>query len=124
MENKKTSNKKLLRDITIILSVLIMLFLINSFGTNAFASEVNTGAEFKTAFNNLAGLLNKIAAFMLGISVLSGIGTTVYHLIRLGNAGSNPQARAKIIQDMITTGICIALLGSVNLAVSLVTMWF
>lgn len=124
MENKKINNKKLLRNITIILSVLMILFLISSFGVDVFASEVNTGEEFKKAFNNLSALLGKIANFMLGISVLSGIGTAVYHLIRLGSAGSNPQARSKIISDMITTGLCIALLGSVNLAVSLVTMWF
>lgn len=115
--------KRLYRNVFIVISVLIFVFFINS-SNSVLAAEVPVGEGFEKAFNSLSDLLNKIANFMLGISILSGIGTVIYHLIKLGGAGSNPQARAKIVQDMLTTVICIALLGSINLITSLVTMWF
>lgn len=119
------SKKRVLLNMLVILTVLYIMFLISGNNVEVFATtEVDTQAKFVESFNNLAGLLNKIANFMLGVSLLSGFGTVIYHLIKLGGAGSNPQARAKILQDMMTTGICLALLGSLNFAVSLVTMWF
>ena len=132
MDMKKgnlTKEKKLnWSSVFIIISVLMFVFFIDSsnsvFAANHNPANVPMADSFTDAFNNLSGLLNKIANFMLGISVLSGIGTVIYHLIKLGSVGSNPQARAKVLQDMLTTVVCIALLGSINFAMSLVTMWF
>lgn len=126
MEKKRLveDKKRLCRNVFIVMSVLIFVFFIDSSNSVLAATEVPMGEGFEKAFNSLSDLLNKIANFMLGISILSGIGTVIYHLIKLGSAGSNPQARAKILQDMLTTVICIALLGSINLVTSLVTMWF
>lgn len=121
-KNKLTEeNKKNYRNVFIIVGILMFVFFIEGMTSSVSA---NTGENFTTAFNELSDLINKISNFMLGISILSAIGTTIYHLIKLGSAGANPQARAKVFQDMLTTVICIALLGSINLAISLITMWF
>ena len=99
----------------IILTIVTFVFLINSCDVFAAPQEVNTLAQFDKSFNHLSKLIRQITSFMVGFSVISGFGTAIYHLIRLGACGTNPQARAKVLQDMLTTGICIALLGSFNL---------
>lgn len=99
----------------IILTIVTFVFLINSCDVFAIPQEVNTQAQFDKSFNHLAKLIKQITSFMVGFSVVSGFATMIYHFTRLGACGSNPQARAKVLQDMLTTGICIALLGSFNL---------
>ena len=99
----------------IILTIVTFVFLINSCDVFAAPQEVNTLAQFDKSFNHLSKLIRQITSFMVGFSVISGFGPAIYHLIRLGACGTNPQARAKVLQDMLTTGVCIALLGSFNL---------
>lgn len=98
----------------IILTIVTFVFLINSCDVFAIPQEVNTQAQFDKSFNNLAKLIKQITSFMVGFSIISGFATAIYHFTRLGAVGANPQARAKVLQDMLTTGICIALLGSFN----------
>lgn len=118
----KENKSKIYNYVFIILCVAIVVFFIDSIGVSA-SSGVNTKANFIKSFNNLSSLVRKISMFMVGFSFLSGVGTMIYHLIRLGGSGSNPQARAKIIQDMFTTGFCIGLLGSVNIIIFFMTSW-
>ena len=79
-----------------------------------------TGDMFMKSFNKLSKFANGISNGMLGISIISGIFTMIYHLIRLGGVGSNSNARAKVLQDMLTTVICIALLGGIGLVMKLI----
>ena len=126
MDIKRNKLNKSYHNVFVIISVLMFVFFIDCSNSVLAANPagVPMGDSFANSFNELSSLITKISNFMLGISILSGIGTVIYHLIKLGSVGSNPQARAKVLQDMLTTVICIALLGSINLAISLVTMWF
>ena len=119
----KENKSKIYNYVFVILCVAIAVFFIDSIGVSA-SNGVDTKANFIRSFNTLASLIRKIAMFMVGFSFLSGVGTMIYHLIRLGGSGSNPQARAKIIQDMFTTGFCIGLLGSVNMIIFFTISWF
>lgn len=108
------NKSRIINSLLTVLFVTVIVFFINSSGVLA-ASEVNTQAMFDKSYNELAGLVRQITGFMVGVSVISGVGTVVFHLTRLGASGGNPQARAKILQDLGVTGFCIALLGSFNL---------
>lgn len=117
---------KFLKFTLCVLFIVVFLFLLSQFDVNA-ASESEASEKFRVeqmsiAYNNLASVLNTISSFMLGMSIISGVGIMIIHFIRLGKSGSNPQERAKVIQDMLITGFCLALLGSVNLVVFFITM--
>lgn len=115
MENKNNlaNNKSKTKFyILSILAVAAIVFYINYSGV--FAAS-NTQAMFDKSFNELSALIRKITTFMVGASIVSGFATVIFHLIKLGSSGGNPQARAKVLQDMLTTIICIALLGSFNM---------
>lgn len=110
IENKT----KIIFYILFILTIAVIIYFSNF--SSVFAStEINTQENFDKAYNQLAKLIKQITAFMVGVSVISGFATVIVHLMRLGASGGNPQARAKALQDMMTTVICIALLGSFNL---------
>lgn len=110
------------------LFVIAFLFFLSEFNINAAPKEEKNPKELlrveqlDASYNDLASVLNTTSSFMLGMSIISGVGIMIIHFIRLGKSGSNPQERAKVIQDMLVTGFCLALLGSINLVVFFVTM--
>lgn len=106
----------------IIFTVSIVIF--NCIGSlGVFAKTPENQAEFIKAYNHLSGILRQIALFLLGFSVISGVATTIFHLIRLGHSGQNPQARAKVLSDLFTTLFCVSLLGAINWIVYMVLMF-
>ena len=118
MENNNTKDKSKIKIcIACVIIAAIVVFYLNSIGVFAIG---DTQGNFDKAFNDLAGLISKISYFLLGVSIISSFGKVIVHLIRLGAAGGNPQARAKILQDMLTTIICTALLGSISLVIQLI----
>ena len=119
----KENKSKIYNYVFIILCIAITVFFMSSIGVFA-TNTAETKANFIESFNTLSKLIRQISSFMVGFSVISGIGTMIFHLIRLGGCASNPQARAKVIQDMLTTGFCIALLGSINMIILLILAWY
>lgn len=105
------------------LSLSILIFINNLYITTFATNEINTGAQFKQSYNQLSKFMQTVGNGMLGIAILSGIGTTIYHSVRLASVGSNPNARSKVIQDLLTTLFCIALLGSVGFVMNILTLF-
>lgn len=113
-KNKLINEKSKLKPKLYILSIIAIaaiVFYMNYSGV--FAASTN----FDKSYNELAKLVRQITSFMVGVSIISGFGTIIFHLMRLGASGGNSQARAKVLQDMFTTIICLALLGSFNMIV-------
>jgi hypothetical protein len=104
-------------------AIAIIVFLLINPDLVSAVNDAETQKNFTNAFNKLSGIIKQISLFLIGFSVLSGIATLIYHFIKLGASGGNPQARAKAIQDMLVTGLCIALLGSVNIIIFFVLSW-
>lgn len=119
IKNYLKENKKNIYNNLFLILFTIMILVLNSKNVSASTTQ----ESFKESFNNLSSVIRSIALFISGLSVISAIGAMIYHLIRLGASGSNPQARAKIIQDMLTTGVCLGLLGSIGFVISFVTTW-
>lgn len=82
-----------------------------------------TGGKFIGAFNNLSDFATKITNGMLAFSMLSGIAVLLYHIVQLALAGSNPNERSKILKNLLTSMICLALLGSVGLVMSFIMFY-
>lgn len=119
VENKK----KIMLILLSILVVVAIMYLNDKIDVSAMTlEEIEAGRQAKLdkAYNDLAKTMRSITSFVGGIAVISGFGTVIFHLTKLGSCGSNPQARAKVLQDMLTTAICIALLGGFNFIVSFV----
>lgn len=83
--------------------------------------QLNTIYAFNTAY--LGDKLNeKLNAFknefgttvngFLGFFLVSSILIMIIHFIRLGQHGDKPALRAKVMNDMMITGVCTAVIGS------------
>ena len=82
-----------------------------------------TGGKFIGAFNDLSGFAKKLTNGMLAFSLLSGIAVLLYHVVQLALVGDNPKERSKVLKNLLVSGICIALLGSVGLVMMLIMMY-
>lgn len=98
-------------------------FIVNLYNTtNSFAIG-GTGGKFIDSFNDLSNFATLLTNGMLGFSMLSGIAVVLYHIVQLALAGNNPNERSKILKNLFTCAICLALLGSVGLVMSFVMFY-
>ena len=65
---------------------------------------------------------NILLSGMWGFFMTSSVLIFIIHFIKLGKFSDNPFARKKIMNDMLITGICTALLGSFGLFFYLITV--
>lgn len=82
-----------------------------------------TGGKFITSFNDLSDFVTKLTNGMLAFSMLSGIGVLLYHIVQLALAGSNPNERSKVLKNLLTSMICLALLGSISLVMAFIMFY-
>ena len=82
-----------------------------------------TGGKFITAFNELSDFAKTLTNGMLAVSMLSGIAVILYHAVQLALVGSNPNERSKVLKNLFTCMICMALLGSIGLVMSFIMFY-
>lgn len=82
-----------------------------------------TGGNFINSFNDLSDFATKLTNGMLAFSMLSGIAVLLYHIVQLALAGSNPNERSKVFKNLLTSVICLALLGSISLVMALIMFY-
>lgn len=104
------------------LSITSFLF-IHLVNINTAFAVGGTGGKFIEAFNDLSSFAKKLTNGMLAFSLLSGIAVLLYHLVQLAIVGDNPKERSKVLKNLLVSGICIALLGSVGLVMMLIMMY-
>lgn len=98
----------------------IVLSILN---TNSSFAVDGTGGKFINAFNDLSDFARTLTNGMLAVSMLSGIAVLLYHAVQLALAGSNPNERSKILKNLFTCMICMALLGSLGLIMSFIMFY-
>lgn len=91
--------------------------------TSVFADAFNTSylkpeltSKLQAFQDEFGTTVNGLMAFFMASSVL----IFIIHFIRLGQHGANPMARMKIMQDILITGVCTAIIGSLWLVYGLV----
>lgn len=82
-----------------------------------------TGGKFIDSFNDLSNFVTKLTNGMLAFSMLSGIGVLLYHIVQLALAGSNPNERSKVLKNLLTSVVCLALLGSISLVMAFIMFY-
>ena len=82
-----------------------------------------TGGKFITAFNDLSEFSKTLTNGMLAFSMLSGIAVILYHGIQLALVGNNPNERSKVLRNLLTSMICMALLGGIGLIMSIIMFY-
>lgn len=82
-----------------------------------------TGGKFIEAFNDLSDFAKTLANGMLAFSMLSGIAVLLYHAIQLALVGNNPNERSKVLRNLLTSMICMMLLGSIGLIMSFIMFY-
>ena len=98
----------------------IVLSILN---TNSSFAVDGTGGKFINAFNDLSDFARTLTNGMLAVSMLSGIAVLLYHAVQLALAGNNPNERSKILKNLFTCMICMALLGSLGLIMSFIMFY-
>lgn len=119
-----TNRKKKAFLLLLIVTSLAMMFYINDI--TVYASSVSTSSEFMDKFKAFFQEYKSILVGVMGFSLLTSIGIFIYHFCRLSATASNPQKRAEVINNLLVTGLCTALLGAVPLIVLLlfnITKW-
>lgn len=113
---------KIIRNIKkIYLSIFCSIIIAISNIQLTFASS--TGDKFKVAFNDLSSFIKKITSGMLAFSILSGIAVIIYHVVQLALVGGNPNERSKVLKNLLTSIVCIGLLGSIGLIIGLIASY-
>lgn len=119
-----TKRKKIFFLLLLILTSLVMMFYINNI--TVYASSVSTSEHFMDKFGAFFNQYKVILSGVMGFSLLTSIAIFIYHFCRLSATASNPQKRAEVINNLLITGLCTALLGAVPLIVILlfnITKW-
>lgn len=92
----------------------------------SYAEEVgvaDTGGKFIVAFNDLSNFIGVLTNGYLAFAMLSGIAVLLYHIVQLALHGSNPKERTNILRNLFSCIICIGLLGSLGLVMSLILFY-
>ena len=91
--------------------------------TLVFADAFNTSyltpqltSKLQAFQNEFGTTVNGLMAFFMASAIL----IFIIHFIRLGQHGANPMARIKIMQDLLVTGVCAGIIGSLWLVYGLV----
>ena len=98
-----------------LIAVLLMFSYFMIQPTAIFADAFNTSylkpalVDKINAFKDEFGVtINGLMAFFTASAIL----ILIIHFIRLGQHGANPMARMKIMQDILVTSVCTAIIGS------------
>ena len=89
----------------------------------SFAKVGGTGGKFINAFNDLSDFAKTLTNGMLAFSMLSGIAVLLYHAVQLALVGNNPNERSKVLRNLLTSMICMALLGGIGLIMSFIMFY-
>lgn len=111
-----TKRKKTI--LLILLAVLGILLILTLNGTTAYA-VAQTKNDFMTKFGEFFDTYKTIISAFIGFGLLTSIGVFIFHFCKLSATASNPQKRAEVINNLLITGVCTALLGGVPLVVVL-----
>lgn len=82
-----------------------------------------TGGKFIHAFNELSDYVTKLTNGLLAFTMLSSIAIILYHIVQLALVGNNPGERSKVLKNLLTSVICMALLGSISLVMSFIMFY-
>lgn len=101
----------------------LMVVISNISATNANGKVEGTGKKFIVAFNDLSKFAKKLTAGMLAFASLSAIAVILYHIVQLALAGGNPNERSRVLKNLLSSAICIALLGSIGFIMSFIMFY-
>ena len=114
---KKAVNKLFIKQL--LFSLTTSLF-VSSYAINSYATRVSSSAGFQSALRSFYDSMGVYMNVFLGFVILQNILIFIYHLIRLGGVSTNPEKRAKCIQDILISGVCLALIGGATTVVYLI----
>jgi len=95
-------------------------FILTSQAINTYATQATSSPGFQSALKSFYKSSGMYINIFVGFVILQNILIFIYHLIRLGGVSTNPQKRAKCIQDLLISGICLALIGGATTVVYLI----
>ena len=106
MKNLRKNINKILITITMLIMTLPM---------NVHATAVHTRDDFMEKFNAFVGEYEPVINIALGALLLLSMVTFFYHIVSLNKNADNPQKRSESIHNLLTSGICLAIQGSITL---------
>lgn len=107
------------RNIKMILTSIFVFLFFNINQVTAYASNARVSSGFETAIKDFVTEYKLVFSGVAGFAILTSIGIFIYHFCQLSASSSNPQKRAEAINNLLVTGICVALLGAIPLIVVL-----
>lgn len=112
----KMINKVFIKQIlfSLMTSLIVTLQTVNSHALKAVSS---TG--FQVALRDFFDASGVYINIFIGFVLLQNILIFIYHLVRLGGVSTNPEKRAKCIQDLMISGVCLALIGGSTVCIYL-----
>ena len=94
-----------------------MLFI--SCPINVYATAVHTRSDFMEKFNAFMGEYEPFINIVMGGLLLLSMLTFMFHVVSLSKNADNPQKRSESIHNLLVSGICLAVQGSVTLFIML-----
>lgn len=83
------------------------------------SADVLTGNEINvTQWNSLLGDYKWLVNIFFGFAAMTMLIAFIFEIVNLSTHAGNPNARAKSVRSLLTTGIATALLGSLTLIIS------
>lgn len=111
-----------------ILTILITAFSLTIMDLSVYAIDyefaISTNKNFVTKFNEFKAHYGIFLTIMMGLMTIMSMGIFLYHCFALASSGGNAQRRAMAMQNLLTTGICIAAQSSISLILALLFWGF
>lgn len=108
--------EKLRNKIITILTPLITAYYLLPVNTYAFGTNrITTGENFNTKLAALMAEFEFIINFVSGFMLLTSSLIFIYHLVGLARHSDNPMARNQTVSNLLVSGICLAITGSLEI---------
>lgn len=102
------------KNIFIILLLIIISISSVALATEDFEHEI-INEETIEAINDFKDEMSTISTYLIAFAAISSVLIFIIHFVRLGASHNHPIFRAKIIREMLVSGICTALIGAIGL---------
>ena len=76
--------------------------------------------SFHSSLYQFIGMITALGSFYLGLSILRSMGMSIISIAQLSTAPSYQKARYQLTKNLLTSVVCVALLGSVALLTELI----
>lgn len=99
--------------------IFLLSFIIFTLPINVYASAAHTDKDFMVKFNAFVSEYRPFMNIVMGLLLLISMIVFIFHVVSLSKNADNPQKRAESLHNLLVSGVCLAIQGSVSLFVAL-----